>query len=135
MALLAWDPSYSVNVELIDKQHQMLVQMINDLYDAMMAGKDKDLLGRLINRLHTYAAMHFAREEDFFNQFEYPETATHAKEHKDFEKRVSNFEDQFKAGRQSLSREIITFLSDWLVKHIKGSDKRYGPYLNERGVK
>jgi hemerythrin len=135
MALLAWDPSYSVNVELIDKQHQMLVQMINDLHDAMNAGKDKELLGRLINRLHTYAAMHFAREEDFFNKFGYSETATHAKEHKDFEKRVADFETQFKAGRQSLSNDIITFLSDWLLKHIKGSDKRYGPYLNERGVK
>lgn len=135
MALIEWDPIFSVNVELIDKQHQMLVQMINDLYDAMIAGKDKDLLGKMINRLNTYAAMHFAREEHFFDTFGYPETDIHVKEHKDFEMKVSTFEAHFKAGRQSLSRDIITFLSDWLVKHIKGSDKRYGPYLNERGVK
>jgi hemerythrin len=135
MALIAWDPIFSVNIELVDKQHQMLVQIINDLYDAMIAGKDKDLLGKLINRLHTYAAMHFAREEHFFETFGYPETSIHVREHKDFEKKVSDFEAQFKAGRQSLSKDIVTFLSDWLVKHIKGSDKRYGPYLNERGVK
>jgi hemerythrin len=60
------DPNFSVNVELIDKQHQILVQMINDLYDAMLSGQEKDSLGRLIDRLHTYAAMHFAREEHFF---------------------------------------------------------------------
>lgn len=135
MELIAWDPIFSVNVELIDKQHQMLVQMINDLYDAMVTDKENDAIGSLIDRLHTYAAMHFAREEHFFDIFGYPESDVHIKEHKDFEKKIAAFEADFKAGKQKLSKDIIKFLSDWLVAHIKGSDKRYGPYLNERGVK
>lgn len=28
----------------------------------------------------------------------------------------------------------MNFLSDWLKKHIKGSDKEYGPFLNENGL-
>jgi len=42
MELIAWDPSFSVNVELIDKQHQMLVQMVNDLNNAMLNGNEKE---------------------------------------------------------------------------------------------
>ncbi|OGP53639.1 MAG: hemerythrin [Deltaproteobacteria bacterium RBG_13_52_11] len=135
MALITWDQSFSVYVEFIDKQHQMLVHMINDLYDAMLTGKEKDAIGKLIDRLYTYAAMHFSQEEHYFDLFGYPETDNHKKEHNDFEQKVSAFEADFKEGRQSLSKDIIRFLSDWLVEHIKRSDKKYGPFLNERGVK
>jgi hemerythrin len=135
MGLITWDPIFSVNVELIDQQHQMLVQMINDLYDAMVAEKENDVIGGLIDRLHTYAAMHFSREEHFFDIFGYPESDIHIKEHKEFEKKVAAFEADLKTGKQRLSKDIMTFLSNWLVEHIKKSDKRYGPYLNERGVK
>jgi len=41
MALINWHPSFSINIEEIDKQHQLLVKMINDLYDAMNAGEKK----------------------------------------------------------------------------------------------
>ena len=134
MALINWHPSFSVNVEEIDRQHQLLVNMINDLYDAMKAGKEKDVLLKLINRLSIYAAMHFAREEHYFDIFGYPEGELHKKQHSDFELEVSKFESDFNKGNQSLSMEIMNFLSNWLVEHIKGSDKKYGPFLNERGL-
>ena len=39
MAFIQWNPSFSVNVKILDEQHQMLVKMINDLYDAMEQGQ------------------------------------------------------------------------------------------------
>jgi hemerythrin len=134
MELIKWDASFSVNVEMIDKQHQMLVQMVNDLNNAMLNGNEKETVGKLIDKLITYAAMHFAREEHYFDTFGYPETDMHKNQHDDFEKKVSAFEVDFKADRQILSQDIIQFLSNWLVEHIKGSDKKFGPFLTERGV-
>ena len=134
MDLITWDASFSVNVEMIDKQHQMLVQMVNELNTAMLNGNEKETIGKLINKLITYAAMHFAREEHYFDTFGYPETDVHKRQHDAFEKKVSSFEADFKADRQSLSQDIMQFLSNWLVEHIKGSDKKFGPFLTERGV-
>ena len=134
MELIAWDPSFSVNVEFIDKQHQMLVQIINDLHKAMLDGNEKDTIAKLIDKLFTYAAMHFAREEHYFDIFEYPEADIHKQQHKDFERKVSAFEADLEAGQQILSEDVMKFLSDWLVEHIKGSDKKFSPFLNERGV-
>jgi hemerythrin len=134
MELIVWEPSFSVNVEFLDKQHQMLVQMINDLHDAMLDGNEKETIGKLIEQLLTYAAMHFAREEHYFDIFGYPDTDMHKKQHKDFERKISVFETDFKAGRESVSTEIMKFLGDWLAEHIKGSDKQYSQFLNARGV-
>jgi hemerythrin len=134
MELIVWEPSFSVNVEFLDKQHQMLVQMINDLHDAMLDGNEKETIGKLIEQLLTYAAMHFAREEHYFDIFGYPDTDMHKKQHKDFERKISVFETDFKAGRESISTEIMKFLGDWLAEHIKGSDKQYSQFLNARGV-
>jgi hemerythrin len=134
MALINWHPSFSVQVEELDEQHQLLVKMINDLYDAMNVGKDKQILGKLINQLVIYATMHFAREEHYFEKYEYPEIDFHKEEHDDFEDKVSEFERDFLNGSQNLSHEIMGFLGKWLVNHIMGSDKKYGPWFNDRGL-
>ena len=134
MELVTWDTSFSVNVEMIDKQHQMLFQIVNKLNNAMLNGNEKETIGKLINKLITYAAMHFAREEDYFDTLGYPETDVHKNQHNEFEKKVSVFEADFTADRQGLSQDIMQFLSNWLVEHIKGSDKKYSTFLTERGV-
>ena len=42
---------------------------------------------------------------------------------------------KYKAGSTStLSLEVLKFLENWLIKHIQGTDKKYGPYLNGKGV-
>ena len=42
---------------------------------------------------------------------------------------------KFRAGETVLSQDVITFLENWLIKHIKGTDKKYGPHLNKNGVR
>ena len=59
----------------------------------------------------------------------------HKKEHKYFEKKLTDFEEQFNEGTVDLPKEIMRFLVDWLVLHIKNVDKKYGTFLKERGVK
>lgn len=135
MPLIQWNNSFSVNVDEIDRQHQRLVGMINDLHDAMRRGKGKDALGKIIDGLMTYTATHFRTEEKYFDQFGYPDTDIHKKEHSDFIKKVSDFKDRFEKDKLGLSIQVMNFLSDWLQNHIKGSDKKYGSFFDEKGLK
>ena len=48
MALLNWSSELSVGIPKIDQQHQKLVGFLNELYDAMQAGKGRDVLGKHI---------------------------------------------------------------------------------------
>lgn len=135
MALVQWNDSFSVKVVEIDRQHQKLVGMINDLHDAMKQGKSKDVLDKIIKDLIGYAGTHFRTEEKYFDQFGYPDADSHKKEHSDFTKKVAEFKDGFDAGKLGLSIKVMNFLSNWLQNHIKVVDKKYGPFFNEKGLK
>jgi len=135
MALLTWSDSYSVKVAEIDRQHQQLVKLINDLHSAMLERKAKDTLGKIIDQLAGYTVNHFATEEKYFAKFNYPETASHKKEHENFVAKVSDFKKGFDDGRILLSMDIMNFLKDWLVKHIQGTDQKYSDFFNKNGLK
>lgn len=66
MALIAWDASFHINIDFVDRQNKMMALVINELYDAIASGSHKNVLKELISRLRIFAAMHFAKEERFF---------------------------------------------------------------------
>jgi hemerythrin len=135
VALIQWSSSLSVKVKQIDDEHQKLIKMINDLNDAMRVGKGKDVLGKIINELVNYAAVHFATEEKYFDQFGYQEATPHKSEHKIFVDEVYRFKKDFDEGRIGLSMKIMDFLSDWLKNHIVGIDQKYSSFFIEKGLK
>ncbi|MBT7185719.1 hemerythrin family protein [Candidatus Bathyarchaeota archaeon] len=135
MAFIDWSDELSVQVAEIDQQHQKLVAMLNELHDAMREKKAKDALGRIIKGLVDYAGTHFATEEKYFDQYGYPGAATQRREHKEFVAKVSEFKQGFDEGRLMLSMDVMDFLENWLVTHIQGSDKKYGPFFNEKGLR
>ncbi|MDZ4179837.1 MAG: hemerythrin domain-containing protein, partial [Coriobacteriia bacterium] len=70
----------------------------------------------------------------YFDRYGYPEVDAHKAQHQDFVSRVEDFKRGFDEGRLFLSLDMMDFLALWLVEHIQGSDKAYGPFLNEHGV-
>ncbi|MDA2920205.1 bacteriohemerythrin [Desulfobacterota bacterium AH_259_B03_O07] len=135
MALITWNDSMSVNVEEIDKQHQKLVQIINDLHDAMREGKEKEVLGNVLTRLIDYTSYHFSTEEKYFDKFGYPDSDPHKKEHRELLEQVLEFKKEFDEGKVLLTIELMNFLKNWLTNHMQGSDKKYGLFFNEKGLK
>jgi hemerythrin len=134
MPMLAWNDRLSVNIKEIDAQHKKLVDMINHLHDSMKASKADAVLMGIVDEMKKYAASHFALEEKHMKAHAYPEFAKHKGEHDKFVAKVVQVEQDLKSGKCAMSMDILNFLSSWLLEHIKGTDKKYGPYLNERGV-
>jgi len=135
MPLMTWNDKLSVGVRVLDDDHKKLVAMVNRLYDAMKDGHGKDSLGKILDGLVDYTKTHFAREEQFFAQTAYADSAAHHKQHADLTQQVLDVQQKYKAGvTGSLSLEVMNFLKNWLVTHIQGSDQKYGPYLNSKGI-
>ncbi|MEI7816406.1 MAG: bacteriohemerythrin [Desulfuromonadales bacterium] len=132
---LEWDASFTVNVDKYDNAHKTLFNMVNDLADAMQQKKSKEAVGRVLNGLAEYTINHFADEERNFAQTNYPEEAQHKALHKKLLDQVTELIGKFNAGEPLITQDVINFLQDWLINHIKGVDKRYGPHLNKNGIK
>ena len=133
--LMPWSANLSVDIKLIDEQHKKLVGMINELHKAMKLKKSNSAMGAILDRLVDYTASHFATEEKLFAQFGYPEEKAHVELHRKLVAQVVDIQKKFKAGDAMLSMELMTFLKEWLVKHIQGTDKKYSSFLREHGVK
>lgn len=134
MALIEWSDSLSVNVTTFDNEHRKLIDMINDLNDAMKNGKSNDVLGEIISRLIDYTGRHFKSEEQYFAQYGYPNADAHRKEHQELVKKVVDIQERFNSGQMALSIEVMNFLRDWLRSHIKKSDKAYTTFFNDKGL-
>ncbi len=130
MALITWQPGFETKIEIIDQQHKLLVDLINELFEAFTTNQEQDVIAGLFNKLGVYAAMHFAREEHYFERFNYPGIEDHLREHDHFEDMISRFEEEYLKGKEDMSISIFLFLSEWLVSHINESDKKYVSYLS-----
>lgn len=134
MDLINWEDSMSVKVTEIDNQHKRLVMLINELHTAMRERKTKEALGGIIDELVNYAVNHFKTEEKYFDEFGYLKSLQHKKEHKDFVNKVAAFKADFDKGKLMLSVEIMEFLKDWLLNHIKKTDMEYSDFFVEHGL-
>jgi hemerythrin len=136
MAFLDWSDELELGFAEIDSQHRWLVNATNALHDLLTRGKpDRAEVEKLLNGLVDYTLTHFVTEELLFHWHNYPGDEAHTKEHTDFVTAVREWQNRYKAGEEELSEEILEFLKQWLIHHIRGSDKAYSPYLKAHGVK
>ncbi len=133
--LVSWSNTLKVDIQEIDKQHRKLVDMLNELYKAMKAGKGHDALAKLLNELVEYTVYHFDTEEKYFKKYGYPEAAQHKREHEKLKSQVADFVAKLKTGKAAISTELMEFLKNWVVNHIKKTDKRYVPFLRQQGLR
>jgi len=134
MALITWNENFSINITEIDSQHKKLIELINELHEAMKVAKGKDVMGNILSELVNYTVYHFGTEEKLFQKHGYPEYATHKKRHDDLTKQVKDTADKFNKGGNIITVEVMSFLKDWLQNHILTVDKRYAPFLSSKGV-
>jgi hemerythrin len=132
--LFPWSDTYSVKIGVIDMQHKGLVNYLNELHQGMSEGRGKDVLGKILSQLVKYTQLHFTTEERLMQTHGYPDYLAHKAEHEGLTKTVLDFQHKFESNEVGLTVDVMNFLKDWLTKHIQGSDKKYGPFLNAKGV-
>lgn len=132
MGLSDWSPKYTVHHPLMDEHHLTLFKLVDKLSEAIMAKKENEVIGEVLDSLLDYTKMHFEEEEHLMSQVNYPDIEKHKEAHKKMLARVLEFQRRLKAGDSSVTAELSQFLmSDWLVKHILGTDELYAPYFKK----
>ena len=128
-----WTPAYAVGIEQIDREHQWLFAAVEQMHQAMLAGKGKGSVRSLLSRLVNYTCDHFAHEEQFMARIDYPGLAEHCRQHEALRANVRSLEARVAAGEITLTIEVTQFLIDWLKQHTTSSDRRVAEYFLASG--
>jgi methyl-accepting chemotaxis protein/hemerythrin len=131
---MVWDQSFSTSIATFDDQHKKLFTMVNELSDSMQRKRSKDAIASVLQRLIEYTGSHFAAEEAAFKKAGYPDEVQHCQIHNDLVRQVLDLQQKFSSGETVLTNDVIQFLQNWLVNHIKGDDRRYGQHLSKHGI-
>jgi hemerythrin len=125
-----WTPELEIGINVIDNQHQRIVEYINLLAD-MDAETPPAQVAELINALIDYTYSHFAFEEALMEEAGYQYLTVHRRTHEAFTDRVQALFQRFKAGDQ-VSEEIGQLLQTWLINHIMEDDRSYAPIVKQQ---
>jgi hemerythrin-like metal-binding protein len=121
-----WKDDYLLHVDHMDGEHKILVDRINDLAGALEGG-DQTEMRRKYKALADYTAEHFAHEEVYLDEIQYPDIEEHKKLHHTLLSKVADYGRQVDNGSVDTGL-LMTFLNDWLLKHILGVDMKYARY-------
>lgn len=128
MALI-WQDSLNTGIDIIDSQHQRIVEMINNLQVAQHAGS-RGAIGEVIDEMVDYTLSHFAFEEELMEEAGYPFCSAHKRVHEVFARRVGELRMRFQAGEDVVD-ELRNMLSRWLFNHIRSDDKAYAEQVKQ----
>ena len=134
MTSFVWSDEFQVGIREIDEQHKKLFQMAGNLDEGMRLGKGKEILGKVLKELIGYVQNHFTTEERLMKTHAYPELEEHKAKHQAMTQKVLSLQKDFETGKKTITLDTMTFLQNWLTKHIMGTDFQYGPYLKSKGI-
>jgi hemerythrin len=134
MAYIEWNDSYSVGVKEMDDQHKKLVAMVNQLHDAMKAGQASKEAPAILKGLVDYTHYHFEAEEKMLEKAVYPGYLNQQKLHKALFAQVEQYQADLGTKSLTIGVKLSEFLKDWLMTHISVEDKKYGKFMNDKGV-
>lgn len=133
MARIDWNDTFSVNNDTIDKQHQTLVQLYNDLHESLLHGSIENAAATRVdtlNKLADYIDYHFSFEEELLKAVNFPDFDKHCQIHRVFSKQVKSFQQEIQNGEMMFTSSLIKLLRNWITDHILTMDKAYTDYLS-----
>ena len=136
MKEVTWTDDLSVEVELIDEQHKMLIERLNNLSKAVAQNLGPSKITETLDFLVEYTEFHFTTEERYMAENDYDGLEVHKAKHDEFKVTLANLVEDFKeeGATNTLASSIDTLLVNWLLEHIKGVDVEFGIFLNGTGT-
>lgn len=136
MTFVRWIEAYHVGIAQLDAEHKQLIAMMNELYESMLSGHAAIILDTVLDGLIAYGEDHLRHEEEMFARTDYPLAAAHTRLHDSFRKQVQELKRHARtATGRAVALETLTYLKDWLIRHIEKTDREFADYLAAKGIR
>ncbi|MEW7986893.1 MAG: bacteriohemerythrin [Candidatus Thiodiazotropha sp.] len=132
-----WSDWMSTGVEVIDTQHQNLLNMVNDAYNSITETTSPMTFQRITKELLSYAIYHFQTEESLMREYDYfgersDDAAQHIKEHRDFSAKIVAVRKTFNSGDRDQIIPVLEFLQTWITNHTQKVDMKLGAFIQAK---
>ncbi|MDP2830318.1 MAG: hemerythrin family protein [Sulfuricellaceae bacterium] len=132
---LVWDTTrHTTGFEEIDRQHQALVERVNQFSQAVEQHADFSESLRLMNEILSYAKQHFDYEEDLMRDSGFPGAERHTSEHDALMTKIHTLVDTLSSNDSNKMLLVTAFLTDCAENHILHEDQALALYLLAQGV-
>lgn len=130
MAVL-WNNNLATGSDEIDLQHKELFKRVDGLLGAFEKDSAKDEVAKIVQYLTQYVVLHFGNEESYMAKYTYSSASAHKAQHKQFVKNFLKLKDRLllEGINPQLADETKELCVDWLINHIKYSDRALGMFL------
>ena len=134
VAIVTWDEKYATGVVLIDNQHKELIELINQLHNACLAGGEtvgttfKEAMSRMVE----YVRFHFGTEQELLQRIKFPDIHNHKKQHAALIKSILEAAKDYSNGKKYVPNTFVRTLKDWVLGHIAVYDKAYALYVADQ---
>ncbi|MCG8338858.1 MAG: bacteriohemerythrin [Proteobacteria bacterium] len=135
MPFMQWEQAYSVNIRSIDDQHKKMIDLINELYDCVKGGSERERLNETFLRLSVYTVKHFIYEEALFKKHAYSDLFEHKKKHDELAEQLTEFHKKYSVQKEEINEELINFFKETMFEHITTCDREYIEYMSDHGIK
>ena len=123
-------PDLETGNDLIDSEHRMLFDAINDLMNACSSGQGRNKIGETAEFLADYVDKHFSDEEDLQRKNQYPHYQAHHDFHVNYKHKIRELANSIRANGPSVkSLGEINTQASVLINHIRHEDKRLAAFL------
>lgn len=126
MNIFNWSDEFVTGLSSVDKQHRHLVDLVNQLGDMLLNNKiHRDDLEALYQQLVSYADYHFREEEGLMHAsgVDPRHVEHHILAHRGFLDEVVRLHASIDEGVPEASKNMLEYLSHWLVYHILVQDQ------------
>ncbi len=117
---------YMLGIESIDNEHAKLFEIADRLYNLINFEfiPDKfDYIMLVIEELQKYTVEHFKNEEAYMESIHYKKMFSQKVDHMNFVNKIKEFTpDSIDADQEESLKELLKFITDWLVEHILEKD-------------
>ena len=120
-----WKDIYSVNNEIIDKEHKELFNIAQEAF-AYVEEKDKTKkIKEIVTDLYDYMKTHFKHEEKFMQEIEYPSFEEHKLLHHNIIEKINTLVKKLPTMDENIfEKELAKIIDIALVHHIIQEDRK-----------
>ena len=121
MTLIAWRDEFSVGVASVDQEHREMIELINELDNAMAKDADCITVIRTLGEIYTKISAHFALEEKIMRDADYRDFTSHKEDHEQLLDSllmiIDSVDDKGRYDRLDLSSGLDRWFSDHFRTH------------------